>query len=83
MVMPDTDEITKDLAAFEAMRAELEAHSHSKWAVFHAAALVDVYDTFETAASQAVAKFGRGPYLIRQIGAPQFTMPASVAYRIG
>jgi hypothetical protein len=33
-----------------------------KWALIHDGILVGVFDDFDTAASQAVSKFGRGPY---------------------
>ena len=42
---------------------------------------IGVYDAFETAAKEAVGHFGRGPYLIRQVGAPPVVLPASVMYR--
>ena len=51
-----------------------------KWVVFKGTARIAIYDTFEAAAQDAVARFGRGPYLIRQIGAPPIVMPISVAY---
>lgn len=83
LVVEQSNELDKDLAAFETMRAELEAHSNLKWAVLHDAKLIGVFDSFDAAAAEAVSRFGRGPYLIRQVGAQEFTMPASVAYRIG
>ena len=76
--MPDLD---TELAAFEAMRNDLEAHHMGKWVLVHDGKLVNVYDGFEAAAEDAVAKFGRGPYLIRQVGAPPIVLPASVMYR--
>jgi hypothetical protein len=75
--MPDLD---RDIAAYEARRAELEAQNTGKWVVFHASEMVSLYDSFELAAEDAVRRFGRGPYLIRQIGAPPITLPASVMY---
>lgn len=45
--------------------------------------LVGAYDTFDAAAKEAIRQFGKGPYLIRQVGAePTKTLPASVAYRV-
>jgi len=52
----------------------------ARWVVIHSAAFEAVYDSFELAAVEAVKKFGRGPYLIRQIGAPPVSLPASVMY---
>lgn len=53
-----------------------------KWAVFHDGILVNTFDTFDAASNEAVSRFGRGPYLIRQVGAPDFAMPASVMFRL-
>jgi hypothetical protein len=73
-------DIQDDISAFEALRPELEARSMGKWVIFHNRELVGVYDSFEIAAENAVRQFGRGPYLIRQVGAPPVTLPASVMY---
>lgn len=81
-MVEQSNELERDLAAFEAMRAELEARSKLKWVVFFGGQLIGIYDSFTVAAAEAVSRFGRGPYLIRQVGAPEFTMPASVAFRI-
>lgn len=81
ITMPDaTPNIRDDIAAYEAMRSDLEASNLGNWALFHARQLQGVYRTFEEAAQEAVRQFGRGPYLIRQIGAPSVTLPASVVY---
>ena len=73
-------ELTKEIAAYERMRNELETDHLGKWAVVHDEALVAVYTTFGEAAAEAVRQFGRGPYLIREIGAAPMTLPASVLY---
>jgi hypothetical protein len=73
-------ELKREIAAYERMRSDLEADSLGKWAVVHDEILVGIFDTFEAAAQIAVKKFGRGPYLIRQIGATALTLPASVMY---
>jgi len=72
--------IDNELAAFESMKPDLEAHQMGKWVLINGGQLIAVYDSFESAAIDASAKFGRGPYLIRQVGAPPVTLPASVAY---
>lgn len=73
-------ELQDDIAVYEAMRSELETSKLGKWALIYKKELTGTFDTFETAAKEAVQKFGRGPYLIRQIGAPPVTLPASVMY---
>jgi len=50
------------------------------WTVIHDEEVVGTFNTFEEAANTAVAKFGRGPYLIRQIGAAPLTLPVSVLH---
>ena len=74
-------ELTKEIAAYERMRNELETDHLGEWALVHNEALVGLYASFEDAASDAVRHFGRGPYLIREIGAAPMTLPASVLYR--
>lgn len=74
-------ELTKEIVAYERMRNELETDHLGKWALVHDEVLVGVYATFEEAAGEAVQRFGRGPYLIREIGAAPMTLPASVLYR--
>jgi hypothetical protein len=73
-------ELRDEIAAYDAMRADLEASHLGKFALVHDRALVGAYDSFDAAARDAVHRFGRGPYLIRQIGAPPVTLPASVMY---
>ncbi|HEY5411500.1 MAG TPA: hypothetical protein VIJ94_12320 [Caulobacteraceae bacterium] len=69
-----------EIAAYEAQRTELEASHLGQWAVIHDRELAGAFDDFQAAAMEAVRRFGRGPYLIRQIGAPLATLPASVVY---
>lgn len=80
MAETQVQNIDHELAAYQTMQADLEAHHMGEWVVIHDGKLIGTYDTFEVAASQAVKRFGRGPYLIRQIGAPPVTLPASVMY---
>ena len=70
-----------EISAYEEMEKELEAKHTGKWVVFHDRKLISLYDSFEAAAEDAVRRFGRGPYLIRSVGAPPVVMPASVMYR--
>jgi hypothetical protein len=73
-------ELKDDIVAYDAMRADLEAKSLGKWVVIHDLKLIGTYESFDAAAKEAVHRFGRGPYLIRQVGAPPISMPASVMY---
>lgn len=69
-----------ELSAYRMKAAELEANHPGKWVIFKGATLIGVHDTLEAAAEDAVARFGQGPYLIRQIGAAPIVIPVSVAY---
>jgi hypothetical protein len=73
-------ELRDDIAAYEKIRADLEAKALGKWAVVYDENLVDVFDSFEAAAVEAVRRFGRGPYLIRQIGSGSITLSAAAMY---
>ena len=73
-------EIDVELAAYEGLRERLETEHMGKWVLLKNRELIGVFDSFEQAAEDAVKKFGRGPYLIRQVGSPPVTLPASVMY---
>ena len=73
-------EIDQELQAYEKLRPDLESNHMGEWVLIHDGSLIAMFDSFESAAKEAVSKFGRGPYLIKQIGAPPITLPASVAY---
>lgn len=74
------DRLDDDIRAFDAMRSDLEAHHQGKWVIIRERALIGAFDTFDSAAVDAVRRFARGPYLIRQVGAPPEMLPASVMY---
>ena len=59
-----------DIAAFEAMRASLEAAHDREWVVFHNGEFQGAFPDFEAGASFAIDRFGSSACLIRQLGAP-------------
>ena len=73
-------DINSDIAAYDALRGQLETDQTGKWVLIRDQNLVGIFDSFNAAAEEAVKQFGRGPYLIRQVGAPPVTLPASVMY---
>jgi hypothetical protein len=73
--------LSSQIVAYEEMRDVLEVDHFGKWVVFYDEDLIDTYESSEEAAVDAVRRFGRGPYLIRQVGAPPVRLPASVWYR--
>jgi hypothetical protein len=66
-----------EIATYERRREELEKYYPGKFVVIRGGDLVGAFDTFGNAAAEAVARFGRGPYLIRQVGAPPPSVPVS------
>jgi hypothetical protein len=74
-------DLKADIAAFERMKPELEAHHRNEWVLFHAGRLVDAFPDFEAAATVAVDRFDRGPYLIRQVGAETIQLPGGMVFR--
>ncbi len=75
-------ELDREIAAYETMRADLENRHMGEWVLVFNQSLIGVFPSLDDAAQVAVREFGRGPYLIRQIGAPPFVMPASVAFNL-
>ena len=75
-------DLDKEIAAYEKIQADLESKHVGKWVLLKEETLVGLYDGFELAAEDAVKRFGRGPYLIRQIGAPPVTLPASFMFNV-
>jgi hypothetical protein len=73
-------ELSEEISAYRAMQGDLEAKYLGRWALVHDRQLIETFDCFENAAELAVRRFGRGPYLIRQVGAPPITLPVSVLY---
>jgi len=73
-------ELDREIAAYETMRADLENRHMGEWALVFNEKLIGIYPSFDEAAQVAVREFGRGPYLIRQVGASPIIMPASVVY---
>ena len=61
--------LDKDIAAYTAMRSDLERQHRMQWAVFHQGRFEGVFKDHESAAEFAVDRFDLGPYLIRQVGA--------------
>ncbi|MDE2134277.1 MAG: hypothetical protein KGM97_01270 [Alphaproteobacteria bacterium] len=69
-----------EIRAFDQKREELERTYPNKFVVFKGDLFVGAWDTLDAAAAEAVRRYGRGPYLIRQVGAPPPAVPASVLF---
>lgn len=73
-------DLQHEIAAYQRMEPDLKARHDGRWVIVHDGELVDAFESFESAASEAVRRFGRGPFLIRQVGAPPTTLPVSVMF---
>ncbi len=61
--------VLEEMAVYEkTMRTALEVTSLGKWVVVQDRKLIGTYDTFQDAANVAIERFGRGPYLIKEVG---------------
>ncbi len=69
-----------EIATYERMRPDLEAAHLGSWALVRSGKLVGIFPDFDAVAAEAVRQYGRGPYLIRQIGTRALTLPASLMY---
>ncbi len=72
--------LLEEIAAYDRMRDVLETQYLGKWVVIRDAEIQASCDTFRDAARDAVKKYGRGPYLIRQVGGGPITLPASIEF---
>ena len=78
----DMEALDKEIAFYESKKNDLEKEHTGEWVLVHGDQIISFYKSFEAAAEEAVQKFGSGPYLIRQVGAPSLVLPASVMYNI-
>ena len=72
--------LSKQIEAYEEMREELEAQHFRKWVVFHDGQFEGAYSSFDEAADDACRKFGREPFLIRQVAAPPVRLSSTVQF---
>jgi hypothetical protein len=75
--------LDQEIAVFESNRSDLEKNHNGKWVLIHDKALIAIREDFDTIVTEAVKQFGRGPYLIRQVGAEPISVPAFMMYQPG
>ena len=73
--------LDEDIAAYGLMQDELERSHFGRWVLVHDRQLVDIFPSFKDAAKTAARNFGRGPYLIRQVGVRPAPLPVSLIHR--
>ena len=64
-----------NISAYEANKSELERELFGRWTVFYDAELAGDFPDLQEAAAFAVSNYGRGPYMIRRVGAPPPRLP--------
>ena len=72
--------LSEEIAAYERMQDALETDHFGEWVVVRDGELIGTYLAFEDAAAEAIGRFGRGPYLIRQVGEGPVTLSASLLF---
>ena len=72
--------LLENIEEYDQMRRVLETQYLGKWVVFYDRELVKIDESFQNVAEFAVVNYGRGPYLIRQVGEPPITLPSSAIY---
>ena len=60
--------LDENIAAYEKMKDYLEAEHFGKWVLFYDEEFIGSYDEFEDVGYEAIRRYGRGPYHIRQVG---------------
>lgn len=73
--------LEENIRVYTTKRDELERDHNDKWVVINGDFL-EVYDTFEAAAEDAVSKFGEQEFHLRQIGERIHRLPSSFVYGI-
>jgi hypothetical protein len=81
MERPGPMALEQEIKTYQSRLEELEQYYPGKFVVIQGEDLIGAFDTFQNAAAEAVRRFGRGPYLIRQVGAPPPEVPVSWLYQ--
>lgn len=70
--------LSVETEVYDNMRESLEREHRLEWIVIYKSEVVGFYENFQLAAFAAADKHGRGPYLIKQIGAPEMPLTLSL-----
>ncbi|MCY3777698.1 MAG: hypothetical protein OXH11_17115, partial [Candidatus Aminicenantes bacterium] len=58
------NDLSVETTIFKRHKAEFERDHRWEWIIIHGDDYVEFFEDFQVAAQTAVARFGRGPYLI-------------------
>ena len=78
--MSHATNLDSPIPAYARRKIDITPQYHGNWIVFYREEVAGSYDDFESAAEDAIARFGEGPYLIRKAGARPVALPTSVLY---
>ena len=76
----DQNLLSHQMRVYEDMRPTMELDHLGEWVVFHGGEIAGFYESFEKAAEDAVQRFGRGPYLIKRVGAYPAALSTAALY---
>ena len=79
--MADVATLSENIEAYNEVRDRLETSKWGRYVVFYDGELRGDFADFPEAIHFACQRWGRGPYLVREVGRPPFTLPASIQYR--
>ena len=75
-----TEELKRNIAAYEALREDLERTRHGRFALLHDGNLVNVLNDRWDAYLVGRERFGEGRFSITKIGEPPATLGAATLY---
>lgn len=74
--------LAENIKAYEEQQEVLEEYYEGKYVIFHDGKKINTFDSFDAAARHAVSRFGRGPYLIRQVGQEKIRLSSSIIFAL-
>lgn len=65
-------------SVYESRKEQFEKEHNQEWVVIHESEVVGFFPNLQEAADAAIERYGKGPYLIRQVGVPDLPLPLSM-----
>jgi len=73
--------LEQEIARYGQLGADAQRYK-GKWVLISGDTVAGFFESFASAAIEATRKYGRGPYLIREVGVEDVVLPASVVYSL-
>lgn len=74
----DPTGLGSEIEAYDEQKEELVRNHAGKWIVFRDRRVVKVFDSFADADDWVLETYGRGPCLVRKVGASPPVLPSSL-----